>query len=164
MIALLLGHLVFGTIWVGGGFYYNFILMPKLRRMQAGTEKAVNDAVTKTMGPLLGISALITILSGGVLLGLLRAEHEPNFITTTWGISMMVGLAASVLAVALVFAVEIPTGKKVDSVRAEVEGRTPTETQTHELERLSRRYASLGKLGTGLLFVALASMAVARFV
>jgi uncharacterized membrane protein len=113
VIILRLLHFIFATIWVGGGFYYNFILLPNLRQMDGRTQRSVITVVTQTMAPLLGISALITIVSGGVMLALLRTEHGTNFLTTGWGISMMVGLITSILAMVLVFAVEVPTGKRL---------------------------------------------------
>jgi uncharacterized membrane protein len=164
VILLRLLHLIFGTIWVGGGFYYNFILLPKLRQMDSHTQRSVIRAVTQTMAPLLGISALITILSGGVMIALLRTEHGTNFLTTGWGISMMVGLSTSILAVVLVFTVEVPAGNKVYKLASSIEGRAPSSEESRELQRLSSQVVIIGRVGTALLFLALASMAVARFV
>ena len=164
MLALRLLHFVFGTIWVGGGFYFNFILLPKLRQMDAGTQRAVIKAVAQIMAPSLGISALITIVSGGVMMARLRTDHGVNFLATGWGVSMMVGLITSILAVVLVFAVEVPTGRKVDKMAAPFEGRVPSQHEGLELNRLSSRVSFVGRVGTVLLFIALASMAVARFV
>lgn len=164
MIILRLLHFIFATIWVGGGFYYNFILLPRLRKMDDGAQRSVIQAVTQTMAPLLGISALITIISGGVMMVQLRTQHGANFLTTGWGISMMVGLITSILAVVLVFAVEVPTGNKVNRLAASIEGRAPSQEESQELLRLSKQVSFIGRVGTALLFIALASMAVARFV
>jgi uncharacterized membrane protein len=164
VIILRLLHLIFGTIWVGGAFYYNFILLPKLRQVDGRTQRSVIKAVTQTMAPLLGISALITILSGGVMIAQLRSEHGTNFLNTGWGISMMVGLFTSILTVVLVFAVEAPTGNQVNKLGASIEGRAPSPAESQELQRLSNRVVFIGRLGTALLFIALVSMAVARFI
>ena len=126
MIILRLIHFIFGTIWFGGAFYYNFIPLPKLRQMDGHTQGSVITAVTQTMAPLLGISALITILIGGLMIAQLHTEHGTNFLTPGWGMSMMVGLFASILAVVLVFAVEVPTGNKVNKLATSIEGRAPS--------------------------------------
>ena len=164
MIILRLLHFIFATIWVGGGFYYNFILLPKLRQMDDHTQRSVIRAVTQTMAPLLGISALITILSGGVMMAQLRFEHGTNFLTTGWGISMLAGLITSILAVVLVFTVELPTGNKVDKLATSVEGRAPSSEESRELRRLSDRVIFIGRVGAALLLIALTSMALARFI
>ena len=65
MIILRLLHIIFSTIWVGGVFYYNFILLPKLQQIDPSTRRSVIKAVAQMMTPLLGISVLITIGSGG---------------------------------------------------------------------------------------------------
>ena len=94
----------------------------------------------------------------------LRTEHGTNFLTTGWGISMIVGLITSILAVVLVFTVEVPTGNKVDKLAASFEGRVPSQEECQEMRQLSNRVILIGRVGTALLFIALASMAVARFV
>ena len=164
MIILRLLHFIFGTIWVGGGFYYNFMLLPKLRQTDARTQRSIIRAVTQTMAALLGVSALITIVSGGVMMAQLRTEHGTNFRTTGWGISMLVGLITSILAVVLVFTVEVPTGNKADKLAASFDGRVPSQEESQEMRQFSNRVILIGRVGTALLFIALASIAVARFV
>ena len=94
----------------------------------------------------------------------LRAEHGVNFLTTGWGMSMMVGVMTSILAVVLVFFVEVPTGNKVDKLAASIEGWVPTQQESLEIQRLSKRVIFIGRFGTARVLIALASMAVARFV
>ena len=163
MIVLRLLHLIFGVIWIGAGFYYNFVLVPSLQRMDARTHRAVNKAVTQIMGPLLGISAIITIASGGVMLVQLRHEPGHDLLASGWGLAMIVGTVTSILGLVLVLAVEVPTGRKVDRLAAS-EGREPSEEESRELRQLTDRVVRVGRLATALLFIALASMAIARFV
>ena len=163
MIVLRLLHLIFGVIWVGAGFYYNFVLLPSLQRMDARTHRSVNKAVTQIMGPLLGISAIITIVSGGVMLVQLRHEPGHELLASGWGLAMIVGTITSILGLVLVLAVEVPTGRKVDKLAAS-EGREPSEQERRELRRLTDRVVRVGRLATVLLFIALASMAIARYV
>ena len=163
MIVLRLLHLIFGVIWVGAGFYYNFVLLPSLQRMDARTHRSVNKAVTQIMGPLLGISAIITIVSGGVMLVQLRHEPGHDLLASGWGLAMIVGTITSILGLVLVLAVEVPAGRKVDKLAAS-EGREPSEEERRELRRLTDRVVRVGRLATVLLFIALASMAIARYV
>ena len=146
------------------GVYYNFILLPRLQRMDASTQRSVTKAVTQIMGPLLGISAIVTIVSGGIMLVQLRAEHGANLLATGWGISMIIGTFTSILTLVLVFAIELPTGNTVEKLAASIEGREPTQEESRALQQLSNRVVFIGRLGTVLLLIALASMALARFV
>ncbi len=163
MIVLRLLHLIFGVIWVGAGFYYNFVLLPSLQRMDARTHRSVNKAVTQIMGPLLGISAMITIASGGVMLVQLRHEPGHDLLASGWGLAMIVGTITSILGLVLVLAVEVPAGRKVDRLAASEE-REPSEQERRELRQLTDRVVRVGRLATVLLFIALASMAIARYV
>ena len=163
MLVLHLLHLIFGTIWLGAGFYYNFVLLSSLRRMDAGTHRAVNTAVTRVMGPLLGVSALITVASGAVMLARLRPEHGCDLLASGWGRAMRVGVVTTIVALVVVFAVELPAERKLDRLAA-AGGGEPGGRESAEVRRLADRAVFLGRLATALLFVALASMAVARYV
>jgi uncharacterized membrane protein len=153
-------HIVLGTIWVGGAFYYNFVLLPKLRTTDARTQRVVTESVTRVMGPLFGACAIVTIASGVVLLFQLKADHEPNFITTGWGLSLVAGVVATVVAIVLVFAVELPAGRKLARLAAAAEGGEPS-ADPRQLRALADRVILMGRLGTGLVLLALASMPVA---
>ncbi len=76
---------------------------------------------------------------------------------------MIVGAIASILGLVLVLAVEAPAGRKVDKLAAS-EGREPSEEERRELRQLTDRVVRVGRLATVLLFIALASMAIARYV
>ncbi len=113
---------------------------------------------------IVSVSAIITIVSGGVMLVQLQPEHGNNLLATGWGVSMIIGIITSILAAVLVFAVEVPTGNRVNKLSALSEGRELSWEESQELQRLSNRVVIIGRLGTCLLFIALASMAIARFI
>jgi hypothetical protein len=129
VITLRILHFMFGTVWVGGAFSYNLVLLSKLRQIDGRTQRSVIKAVTQTMAPLLGISALITILRGRVMIAQLRTEHGTNFLNTGRGTSMMVGTFTSILAVVPVFVVQVLTGNQVYKLGQD------TATDYHLIER-----------------------------
>jgi uncharacterized membrane protein len=164
MIILHLLHVLFATIWISGGFYYNFILLPNLERIDPTTQRSLTRSLTRVMGPLLGLSALITIVTGGVMMFQLLPEHGGKPFATGWGVSMLVGIITTILSLVLVFAIELPAENRLDRLAASIEGRSATNEERRQLQQLTSRVVFLGRLTTVLLLVALASMAVARYV
>lgn len=164
MIFLHLLHVLFATIWISGGFYYNFILLPNLQRIDPTTQRSLTRSLTRVMGPLLGLSALITIITGGVMMFQLLPEHGGNPFASGWGLAMIVGIVTTILSLVLVFAIELPAETRLDKLAASLEGRSPSQEERGQLKQLASRVVFLGRLTTVLLLVALASMAVARYV
>jgi hypothetical protein len=77
---------------------------------------------------------------------------------------MIVGIITTILSLVLVFAIELPAENRLETLAASIEGRSATNEERGQLQQLTSRVVFLGRLTTVLLLVALASMAVARYV
>jgi uncharacterized membrane protein len=162
-IIVALVHLVFATTWLGSVFFYNFVLMPELRKLDAAAEVAVSRAVSHAMRPLLGISALVTIVSGLVMMVQLHSQHPGSFSSTRWGLSLIVGAVLSLLVVAMVLFVQAPAGRKLVRLANNVQGREPESDERRQFRHLRSTISTVGWLSTIVLFLALATMAIARY-
>lgn len=154
-IFVALVHLIFATAWLGSAFFYNVVLQPKLRTLEAVKQRALARSLRGTMTPLLGISALATIASGLVMMAQLHSLHPGSFSSTRWGFSLVVGALASVGALAMAFAIEAPAQRR--SARLGAAG------ELSEVAQLGRRERTARLIALALLFLALATMAVARY-
>lgn len=153
-IAVALAHVVFATIWLGGAFFYTVILLPKLRALDSAQQRALARSLRATMTPLLGISAAATIVSGLVMMAQLHPLHPGPFSHDRWGIALIVGAVASLGALAVAVIEARAAGRDVGPVEG---------ARVQSLARLFRRERNARLVALALLFVALATMAVARY-
>lgn len=162
-IAVALLHLIFATTWLGTDFYFNFVVTPKLRTLEPSLLGNVSTSLRRVTTPLLAASAILTIVTGVVMMAQLHAQHPGTFSSTRWGTSLLIGAVFSLLVLALAAAVDRPTSKKLGRLVESFEGSAPTAEQTAEMSRLSERSILAGRVATVLLLVALATMAIARY-
>jgi len=152
-VALL--HLIFATTWLGSAFFYTAVLQPRLRALEAAKQRALARSLRATMTPLLATSALFTIASGLVMMAQLHHLHPGSFSHTRWGAFLIIGALASVGALAIAFAIEAPAARRG--------ARLGEGEEASHLEVPFRRERSARLIALALLFLALATMAVARY-
>ena len=154
-IFVALVHLIFATTWLGSAFFYSVILQPKLNALPTAEQRALARSLRATMTPLLAASALLTIVSGLVMMVQLHSQHPGSFSHSRWGLALIIGAVASVGA-ALVIAF-------IEAVAARREGWPSEDGAASGPGRRFRRERSARLIALALLFVALATMAVARY-
>jgi hypothetical protein len=153
-IAVALAHIAFATIWLGSAFFYTVILQPKLRTIDTAQQRILARSLRTTMTPLLGISAAATIVSGLVMMAQLHPLHPGPFSHDRWGVALIVGAVASLGALAIAVA----EGRAARRDVWPIEG-----ARVRSLARIFRRERNARLVALALLFVALATMAVARY-
>ena len=153
-IVVALVHIGCATIWLGGAFFYTVVLQPKLGALDTAQQRVLSRSLRATMTPLLAVSAAATIASGLVMMVQLHHLHTGPFSHDRWGVALIIGAVASLGALA-VAVVEARANRRDawanDGARA------------RSLARLFRRERSARLVALGLLFLALATMAVARY-
>jgi putative copper export protein len=154
-IFVALVHLVFATTWLGGAFFYTGVLQPKLNALPTAERRALARSLRATMTPLLAISAFLTIASGLVMMVQLHGLHPGSFSHSRWGLSLIIGALASVGALAIAFAIEGSVARQ--------DARLDEGARTNRRAPLFRRERSARFIALALLFLALATMAVARY-
>jgi uncharacterized membrane protein len=152
--AVALVHVVFATIWLGSAFYYTVVLQPKLRALDTAQQRILARSLRATMAPLLGISAAATIVSGLLMMVQLHPLHPGPFSHDRWGVALIVGALASLGALAIAV---------IEERAARRDGRVIEGTRARSLARIFRRERTARLIALALLFVALATMAVARY-
>jgi hypothetical protein len=151
MLVLRLIHVGGGAMWVGMMAFMVFFLTPALAEAGPEAGKVMAALQRQRIMIIMPVIALLTIGSGIWLM--VRAYGGPgNLAGSRMGIALNVGAAAAILSflIGIIF-------MRPAMMRATVT------TDPAEAQRLRARGATLGRLVARLLILALAAMAVARY-
>ena len=141
-------HILGGVSWAGSTFLLTWVVFP------IGAQHAADGAsrwvamIGRKAGPVSGISALLTVLSGIYLAS---------------GMVLQAGAVAAVLSFFVGFFVGRPAGQKLLQLD-EQRSPTPSSADLAQREALRKRAAISSKLTAALLGLAVLAMAVFRYV
>jgi hypothetical protein len=166
MVTMRILHIVFATYWVGTDVFLTFILLPRLRALGSAFERPVMASLLRILPPVLMISAVLTFAAGVVITGLLTNWNISLLFVDGWGWSIFAGIVATFIAMIIGFGVIPFVTIRMEKINKEIEGRKelPTAEEEARLTQLTDRLTVFGNTNTVLLFIAVGSMAVARFV
>ncbi|HEY6619609.1 MAG TPA: hypothetical protein VIY68_08700 [Steroidobacteraceae bacterium] len=152
-------HVMAGVIWAGATFVLAAVILPIASRY--GTEGAGRwiAMVARRVGPISGIAALLTVLSGSYLFAALHANDR-----SAAGLVLKVGAIAALLSLVSGFFFARPTSLKLArlSEQHSLAGVPPTD-ESRKMSAIRLR-ATLGSCFTAaLLGLAVLSMASFRY-
>src|SRR6266700_4637093 len=164
MVWLRLVHIVAGIVWVGSAVFAALFLFPTARAVGADGRRFM-EGLRQRMGPALGVAMLLTVVPGFIMYGRLSAGFNRAWVTSRPGLALAAGAVASIIAVLIGVAVSRPAGEKLAALRKSLEtaGGAPTAAQAAQLATLQSRVERGAQLVAGLLVLAAAAMAVARY-
>lgn len=144
-------HVVLGALWVGMMAFTTFFLAPAIR--DAGPEggKVMMALQRRGIMIVMPIIALLTLVSGVWLVERLYGGMA-GLMASRVGVTFAVGGAAALIAFLLGIVIVRPAMARANA-----------STDPVEIQRLRARGAAAGQVVALLLFVALAAMAVARY-
>lgn len=160
-------HIVSGIIWVGGGAFVAFFLVPALAANRQLMPQVMAGLQRRRVFIILPTAGLLTVLAGVRLLWIDSAGFAESYMQTGPGRAFSVGGAAAIIAFLLQVLVAVPAGAKLGRIAAQL-GPSPSpderERLSAQVNRLRRRNA-MGTLWAVLfgLFAA-SAMAIARYV
>lgn len=166
MIVLRFVHVVSGAIWVGMMAFMTLFLMPALN--EAGPEggKLMAALQRRRVPVYLPILAVVTIVSGLWLFQRLSGGQFTALLATPTGLALGLGGLASILGFVIGVFGGRPTMMRYVKVAESLATATPEQRPAlmAEMQRLRVRGASIQQFVMVLLGLALAAMAVARYV
>ena len=167
MIVLLrLIHILAGVLWVGAAIFINLLLFPALKGDPATMGKVAASLTSRGMHKLMGMMAILTIVAGYWLAWIMSNgdfgayARGPGRIFTMAG-----GVATLAFLLGMIFA--RPAGIKAGEIGAALAAATdPAEkTRLHgEMVAIQKKMAFITMTVVTLLVIAVAGMAVARYV
>lgn len=166
MTALRLIHIVLGVFWAGTMFFFALYLEPSMREAGPDAMKVTQGLMKRGYMMVMPIVALLVILSGFALLWIVSHHFAAEWMGSRMGIALSNGMLASLIAFALGVGVMRPvmmrTAALGQAVAQLADGPDKT-ARLAELGVLRRRGTLLLRIIASLLAVAVALMAVARY-
>ncbi len=152
-------HVMAGVIWAGAAFLLAAVIMPMAVRHRAEGTGRWTGMIARRVGPVSGIAALLTVLSGIYLFATLH-PHDSSI----GGIVLKTGAVAALLSLGIGYLIGRPAGIRLEKLNEQLSrAGAPSEDILQQMTRLSRRGAWGSRLTAALLGVAVLSMAVFRY-
>ncbi|MBI1801340.1 MAG: hypothetical protein HYR71_06900 [Chloroflexi bacterium] len=166
MLVLRLIHIVAGAFWVGAAIMVAGYIEPTVRATAPNSQKFMQRLLAGNFPATVATAALLTILAGLLLYWRDSGGFQINWITTSQGLILTLGALAAIGAGTEGFAVINPTTRRLGALGAEItaSGAPPTAGQMAEVSSLQDRLRRTGRRDAVLLVVAVAAMAIWRYV
>jgi uncharacterized membrane protein len=146
-------HILGGVIWAGSMFALSFAIIPVgVRHADEGANRWT-ALISRRLGPLSGIAALVTVLSGIYMFATLHAGD-----TSAGGVVLETGAIAAVLSFLVSAVIVGPTGTRLSKLQG-----AASAPDVAQLASLRRRAAWSSRLAGILLGLAVLSMAAFRY-
>ena len=166
VIALRLVHIVLGVYWVGAILFFVTFLQPSVRDAGPDGMKVVQQIVRRGYLNVLPVIAGLTMLAGLFLYWQDANAMDGMWMSSGLGRGLTVGAVAAIVGFLVGFFV-----MRRSTVRAMALGQALSQvaegperqTRMAEIDRLRRRAAMSSHWVAGLLLIAVAAMAVARY-
>jgi hypothetical protein len=157
-------HVFFGVFWVGAVIFQVLILEPRLRALGPQIQQPVMKAITPLVAPAMILSSLTVFTTGTFMTLALRAGRLDTLFTTGWGMTIMVGIVATALALVVGLGGLTPTGIRLARMSDQLNGQPPSPAQAATLSQLGHRMEVLHRADLALVLIALITMPLARFI
>ena len=165
MIVLRFLHVVSGALWVGMFAFMSFILLPAFAEVGPDGAK-LQAALAKRRIPLImPVIALITLVSGLWLYQRLAGGAIGALLKTPMGLGFGLGGLAALLAFVVGISLARPFMMRSMKLAEQMKTASPADRSSivAEMQKLGAQGALVNRLVMALLLLALAAMAVARY-
>jgi uncharacterized membrane protein len=151
-------HIIAGVIWAGTTFVMTAVILPMMARHGAEGFGRWTGPIAQRVGPISGVAALLTVLSGIYLFAALH-PHDAS----TGGTLLKVGAATALLSLLTGLLVSRPAGIKLAALSQGGEGAAQPDL-AERTAALRRRAMLSARIAGALLGVSVLSMALFRYV
>jgi hypothetical protein len=166
IVILRLLHIGFGLFWAGSAIFFALFLMPSLKATGPDGVKFM-QALGRSGYPVAAmISAIITILSGFLLIWKLSAGFEPVWFQSWYARVLTTGASMAFIAFIIGFTVNRPCAAKMNKLSEAIakQGTPPTPDQLSLIMSLRKKIFIGTNFIAVLLVLAVAGMSVFRYV
>jgi uncharacterized membrane protein len=151
-------HILGGVLWAGSTFLLTWVIFPIGARHAADGASRWVGMIARKAGPISGISALLTVLSGIYLMVVLHPQDR-----SASGMVLQAGAVAAVLSFFVGFLMGRPAAQRLLQLD-EQRSAAPSSAELAQRESLRKRAAISSRLTAALLGLAVLAMAVFRYV
>ena len=151
-------HILGGVIWAGSTFLLTWVIFPIGARHAAEGAGRWVGMIARKAGPVSGISAMLTVLSGIYLMVVIHPGDR-----SVGGLVLQAGALAAILSFFVGLFMGRPAGQKLLQLMQQ-QSSTPSAAELAEREALRKRSAFSSGLTAILLALAVLAMATFRYV
>ena len=166
VVVLRLLHIVFGALWIGFAVFVPFVLMPALIEAGPAAGPVMGSLQRRGLPKVVSAFAGISILAGVLLLWKVSGGFGSQFMGSHMGIALSTGALSAIVAYAIGMSVVRPAMNKAGELSQGLPSLTSDAeraAQVTAINALRARGAAGGKVVAYLLLLAVAAMAVARY-
>lgn len=151
-------HIGAAVVWIGGGTLWGLVIMPTLQQLGPTLPKGAMPTIGGRVLKVIPHAGVATLVFGALTMWTLGGFSAP-LATSTWAMLLNLGLLITLVMLVLVFALLVPTFKKMSAMMAAATG-----PPTPDFLALSKKMTTFSKvnLALGWLVVLLMVVAVAQ--
>ncbi len=167
MIVLRIIHIFSGVFWMGMSIFNVQYLQPTVAATGAEGQKVMQYIARSTnLTAAVYTTSTLVVLSGLTMYGIISGGFQVGFITSAYGLTLAVGglFAIATWLIVIIVVRGIFTQMAGIGQQIQAQGGPPTAEQGAAMRALTDRLASIGRIGVGLLMVALLAMSIAQYV
>jgi hypothetical protein len=165
LVLLRLLHIVSGAVWVGAVAMTAFFLMPAVMSSgPAGGQVMGKVAARKLPQTMMALMAL-TLLSGIGMMWDLASRTDGAWFSSSMGRTISLGAAFAIVGAVYGMVVNRPVANRIAQLGAAIQagGGPPTAEQAGQMQALQGKLLTASRVVAVLLLLAVAAMAVARY-
>jgi uncharacterized membrane protein len=167
MIVLRLIHILTGAFWAGALFFVAGFLVPSANVSGPAGAVMMRQVMGVRKFPVfVGIAATLTVLSGISMYWHDNSISAGSFARSRGGMTYGLGAIAALITFGIAARMVAPTGEKILKLGAAIQaaGGAPTPAQISEVDALQNKIAFASRLGASFMVIAVAAMAIGRYV
>jgi hypothetical protein len=167
VILLRLIHIFAGVFWAGASFVFLIVVLPTARAAgQEGMRFFVRLISGERYLRAIAISAGLTVLAGLILYFGDAGNNIGTFMAYGFGMALTIGGIAGLIAFAIGITILMPTSRRIGALMNQIQsaGGPPSPAQQTQMQVLQMRSARGSIALTLLVTIAVAAMAIARYV
>lgn len=164
LLVLRLIHILGGILWVGSGMYSYFFLIPAISQAGPAGGQVMANLQKRHLFTVLPIIALLTIFSGLRLMMIVSGGSMAAYVATAAGRGYAISGALAIAAFVVGLVISRPAGVRLAKLtQSAVSDKNSRDLIQTEIKALQTRVAVSGQVAVGLLVLAAAGMAIARY-
>ena len=160
LIVLRILHIVGGASWVGAAIMLAAFVEPTATALGPVGGQYMQRLGQSKMGLFITLSAILTVLGGFLLYGVLGYT-----LNTTTGATLLFGGVVALVSLVVGGAVSGPSTMRLGRLGAEIQagGKPPTSEQIAQMQAIQGRLRTAARANAVLVVIAVLAMAVARY-
>ena len=163
-IVLRIIHIGAAIVWVGSSTFLHFFVEPTVKALGPPGGAFMSHMAQKRKVPVFISSAAVLTVAAGIALYIRDSDgFDPDWITSSVGLSFTIGGIAAILAFVIGVGMVRPRVVRMGTLAAAMGSGQPSPERVQELGDLQKRLHSLSILNLVLLAIATVAMASASY-